>query len=134
VLSVTVRIQCAGAIVFDEYGRLLLVRRGREPNAGRWSLPGGRCEPGEPAADAAVRETREETGLQVTSGLLIGRVDLPGPDGAVYEVADFACTVTGGELRAGDDAADARFVPVDALSTLSLTPDLLITLRNWNVL
>jgi 8-oxo-dGTP diphosphatase len=134
VLSVTVRIQCAGAIVFDEYGRLLLVRRGREPNAGRWTLPGGRCGPGEAAPAAAVRETREETGLEVASGLLMGRIDLPGPGGVVYEVADFACTVTGGELRAGDDAADARFVPLDALSTLSLTPGLLDTLRDWDVL
>jgi 8-oxo-dGTP diphosphatase len=130
---VTVRIQCAGAIVFDGAGRLLLIKRGRPPNAGHWSLPGGRCEPGEPAAAAAVRETYEETGLEVVSGLLIGRIDLPGPGGVVYHVADYACTVTGGELRPGDDAAEARFVAITDLHTLPLTPGLLNTLRNWKV-
>jgi 8-oxo-dGTP diphosphatase len=131
---VTVRIRCAGAIVFDEHGRLLLVRRGREPDRGRWSLPGGRCEPGETGAAAAVREVREETGLEVASGQVIGRIDRPGPDGAVYRIEDFACTVTGGLLRAGDDADDARYVPVDELDRLPLTSDLLVTLRDWGVL
>src|SRR5579859_374033 len=54
---------CAGGIVHDGDGRLLVVRRGRPPSAGRWSVPGGRCRPGEPAADACVREVAEETGL-----------------------------------------------------------------------
>ncbi len=130
----TVRIRCAGAIVFDRDGRLLLVRRGREPDRGLWSLPGGRCEPGEPAADAAAREVREETGLEVASGLLIGRIDRPGPDGAVYAIEDFACTVTGGSLRAGDDADDARFVTVSELAGMPLTSGLLDTLRDWHVL
>jgi 8-oxo-dGTP diphosphatase len=130
---VTVRIRCAGAVVFDDAGRLLLIQRGHEPDLGRWTLPGGRCEPGETTAEAAVRETREETGLEVSSGLLIGQVELPGPDGVTYHVADHACTVTGGELQAGDDASDARFVPVDMLSTLPLSRGLLATLRNWKV-
>lgn len=130
----TVRIHCAGAIVFDDRGRLLLVRRGREPDRGRWSLPGGRCEPGETASAAAVREVYEETGLEVTSGLLIGRVDRPGPAGAVYRIEDFACTVTGGSLRPGDDADDVRYVAVADLAALPLTAGLLDTLRDWNVL
>jgi len=120
--------------VFDEHGRLLLVQRGREPNRGRWTLPGGRCEPGEPAAAAAVREVLEETGLQVVTTQLIGHVDLPGPGSAEYAVDDFACTVVGGRLRPGDDAADARFVPVAELPALPLTPGLLDTLRAWGVL
>lgn len=130
----TVRIQCAGAIVFDQAGGLLLIKRGRPPGAGYWSVPGGRCEPGESAAAAAVREAYEETGLIVTSGLLIGRIDLPGPGGVTYDVADYACTVTGGELRPGDDAVDARFVPLIDLPSLPLTPGLLDTLRNWKVI
>jgi 8-oxo-dGTP diphosphatase len=134
VQSVTVRIRCAGAIVLDEHGRLLLVRRGREPDRGRWSLPGGRCEPGETAAAAVAREVREETGLQVVSGQVIGRIDRPGPDGAVYRIEDFACTVTGGTLRAGDDADDVRYVPVAELDDLPLTSGLLITLRDWGVI
>ena len=52
----------------DDAGRLLLIRRGREPGRGQWSLPGGRCEAGEDAATAAVREAYEETGLIVTAG------------------------------------------------------------------
>jgi ADP-ribose pyrophosphatase YjhB (NUDIX family) len=119
--------------VFDG-GRLLLVRRGHEPGRGLWSLPGGRCEPGETAAAAAVREVREETGLEVASGLLIGRVERPGTGGSVYLIEDFACTVTGGSLRAGDDADDARYVAVADLDTLPLTAGLLDTLRNWKVI
>src|SRR2546430_16924216 len=71
----TARVPCAGAVVKDQAGRLLLVRRGREPGRGRWSLPGGRVEPGETAAEAAVREVREETGLDVVAGprIEIGR-------------------------------------------------------------
>jgi 8-oxo-dGTP diphosphatase len=131
---VTVRIRCAGAVVFDGAGRLLLVRRGREPDRGRWSLPGGRCEPGETGPEAVVREVREETGLEVASGLLIGHVERPGPGATVYLIEDFACTVTGGALRAGDDADDARFVPIAELDGLPLTSGLLDTLRDWSVI
>src|SRR5436190_190421 len=56
-----IRVECAGAVVRDDHGRLLLVRRGRPPSAGLWSLPGGRIEPGESAAAAAAREVWEET-------------------------------------------------------------------------
>lgn len=130
----TERIRCAGAVVFDEHGRLLLVQRGREPNRGRWTLPGGRCEPGEPAAAAAAREVLEETGLRVVATQLIGYIDLPAPGPAQYAVEDFACTLLGGRLEPGDDADDARFVPVAELPALPLTPGLLDTLRAWGVL
>ncbi len=130
----TVRIRCAGAVVFDGQGRLLLVRRGREPDAGRWTLPGGRCEAAEPGAAAAVREVREETGLEVVSVQLIGQIDRQGPGPSVYAIEDFRCALVGGELRAGDDAADARFVPVGELPALPLTSGLLDTLRDWKVL
>ena len=130
----TIRIPCAGAIVFDEHRRLLLVRRGREPDRGRWSLPGGRCRPGEPAAAAACREVLEETGLRVVPTHLAGRVDRPAPGAAVYAIEDYACTLVGGRLQPGDDAADARFVPVGELPELPLTRGLLDTLRDWGVL
>jgi 8-oxo-dGTP diphosphatase len=129
-----VRVACAGAIVLDGAGRLLLIRRGREPGRGLWSLPGGRCEPGEDAAAAAVRETYEETGLEVTAGRLVGRVERPGPGGITYLIDDLACTVTGGTLRAGDDADDARWIGAAELAALPVTEGLLEALTRWGVL
>ena len=58
------RIPCVGAIIKDPAGRLLLIKRGHAPQAGRWSLPGGRVEPGESDEQAVIREIREETGLR----------------------------------------------------------------------
>jgi 8-oxo-dGTP diphosphatase len=128
------RVPCAGAIVHDAAGRLLVVRRGREPGRGLWSLPGGRCEPGEDAAAAAVRETYEETGLVVTADRLVGRVERPGPGGVTYVIDDLACTVGGGTLRAGDDADDARWVDPAELAALPVTDGLLEALTGWQVL
>ena len=125
---------CAGAVVHDSAGRLLLVRRGREPGRGLWSLPGGRCEPGETAAAAAVREVREETGLAVRASAVIGRVERAGPGGVVYVIDDVACVPVGGELAAGDDADDARWVDAAELSLLPLTEGLLDALTGWDVL
>ncbi|HMA45799.1 MAG TPA: NUDIX domain-containing protein [Frankiaceae bacterium] len=126
------RVPCVGALVRDGAGRLLLVRRGNEPGRGLWSLPGGRVEPGESAEQALVREVREETGLLVTVGPLVGRVERPGPGGVVYDIADHACRTVGGTLRAGDDAAEVRWV--GGLAGLPLTEGLAETLDAWGVL
>lgn len=125
---------CAGAVVHDAAGRLLLIRRGQEPGRGLWSLPGGRCEPGETAAETAVREVREETGLDVLAGRLVGRVERAGLGSAVYLIDDVACTVVGGELAPGDDADDARWVDAAGLALLPLTEGLLDALTGWHVL
>src|SRR3954470_12515537 len=83
---------CVGAVVRGVAGRLLMIRRGREPSRGLWSLPGGRVEAGETAEEAVVREVREETGLEVRPVQPVGRVRIPaGP--VVYEVVDFACSL-----------------------------------------
>lgn len=127
------RVRCVGAVVRDG-DRLLLVRRGHPPGEGLWSLPGGRVEPGESDAQAVSREVLEETGLHVTVGALVGRVERPGSAGATYDIGDYSCTVTGGTLRAGDDAAAACWVPVVEVPSLPLTEQLLDTLHAWRVL
>ena len=132
-MSVSV-IPCVGAVVTDEQGRLLLIKRGHEPGAVLWSIPGGRIEPGETDAEALVREMFEETGLVVEVGPLIGRVQRPGLAGAVIDIADYAATVTGGTLRPGDDAADARWVNIADLAHLEITEGLIETLTDWGVL
>jgi mutator protein MutT len=127
-------IPCVGAIITDPAGRLLLIRRGHAPEAGRWSLPGGRVEPGETDQQAVVREVREETGLSVSCGALVGALQRPAPGGAVLQIRDYAATVTGGRLAAGDDAAAARWVSTAELSQLPLTSGLAEALAGWGVI
>lgn len=126
------RVDAVGAIITDA-GRLLLVKRGHEPEAGRWSLPGGRVEPGESDQEALVREVREETGLEVTPGPLAGTVERPWPGGRVLVIRDYAATVTGGDLTAGDDADDARWVSPRDIASLPLTTGLEEVLYEWGV-
>ena len=127
-------IPCVGAIVTDGQGRLLMIKRGHDPGAGLWSIPGGRIEPGETDAEALVREMIEETGLTVEVGRLIGRVQRPGLNGAVIDIRDYAATVIGGTLRPGDDAADARWVAAAELDSLDITEGLIEALTDWGVL
>ena len=128
------RIPCVGGIIRDEAGRLLLIQRGHDPEAGRWSLPGGRIEPGESDRQALVREMLEETGLTVEPGPLVGAAERPGPAGTVLDIRDYAATVTGGTLRAGDDAASTSWVPPADVPDWPLTTGLAETLRSWGVL
>lgn len=130
---------CAvGAIVLDK-GALLLVKRDREPARGLWSLPGGRVEAGETLREALVREVREETGIEIDVDGLIGVAEriVRDDDGAIafhYVILDYACTPRGTEVTAGDDASEARWVPVGELSDLSLTAGLLEFLADRGVL
>jgi 8-oxo-dGTP diphosphatase len=125
------RIPCVGAVIKDPDGRLLLIKRGNEPGAGLWSLPGGRVEPGETDEQAVTREVREETNLTVECGRLLGRAELPGPGETVIDVSDYVAVVTGGELAAGDDAADARWAAAADLECLPLTSGLAGYLAAW---
>jgi len=127
-------IACVGAVIEDELGRLLLIKRGHAPGAGLWSLPGGRIEPGETDAEALVREVREETGLTVEAGHLLGTVRRPARDGDVFDIRDYRATVTGGRLEPGDDAADTRWVDAVELESLPITEGLTETLTSWGVL
>lgn len=95
---------------------VLLIRRGRPPRIGEWSLPGGRIEPGERAVDAALRELQEETGIEAEIVGLVDVVDGLFPDAGVhYVLIDYVARWLSGEPVAGDDAADARFMsPAEA--------------------
>ena len=98
---------------------MLLIRRGTPPRQGEWSLPGGRIEPGERAVDAALRELREETGVEAEITGLIDVVDGLFPEaGRHYVLIDYAARWVSGEPAAGDDAIEARFVALDRVEEL----------------
>ncbi|WP_332676682.1 NUDIX hydrolase [Brevundimonas sp.] len=98
---------------------VLLIRRGTPPRQGEWSLPGGRIEPGERLVDAALRELREETGVEAEITGLIDVVDgVFAEAGRHYVLIDYAARWVSGEPVAGDDATDARFVPLDQVEAL----------------
>ncbi|HET6291127.1 MAG TPA: NUDIX domain-containing protein [Amycolatopsis sp.] len=126
-------VRCVGGIVHDDLGRILLIRRANDPGRGLWSVPGGRVKPGETDEVAVIREMREETGLDVTPGTYVGNARR-----GRYDIHDYACAVTGGTLRAGDDADDARWIDAGTLSELDkegrLAELLFVTLRDWGVL
>ncbi|MDW3205291.1 MAG: NUDIX hydrolase [Alphaproteobacteria bacterium] len=97
---------------------ILLVRRGKAPRKGQWSIPGGRQEWGETARQAAAREVREETGIEVEIVALIDVIDALNalPDGTLshhYTLIDFVARPIGGYLQAGDDADEARWVAAE---------------------
>lgn len=130
-------IPCAGALIYDDARRLLLVLRAREPAKDTWSLPGGRCEAGESSAATVVREVWEETGLDVVAVRLVGAVERdagPASPGRRYRIEDWECAVRGGHLAAGDDAADVCWADAATLGRLPLSPGLLDTLAAWHAL
>lgn len=100
-----------GAVVLDRAKRVLLIRRGRPPGFGSWTLPGGRVEPGEDPEAAIVRELREETGLKARIVRPLGVVPLT-REGFSYRIHEYLAAACDEDapLRAGDDAADARWV------------------------
>jgi 8-oxo-dGTP diphosphatase len=116
-----------GAVALRD-GELLLVRRGRGPAAGEWSLPGGRVRFGEDVREATVRETREETGIDVVVDRFLGWVERMGSDPEPYHfvILDFACVPidTRQSPVAGDDAAEARWVDLGDLDGLALVAGL----------
>jgi 8-oxo-dGTP diphosphatase len=119
-----------GAII-SQHNQVILVRRGKEPSKGDWSIPGGLVDVGETLRDAVIREALEETGLEVEPTELVEVVERIFRDdlGRVqyhYVLADFLCHVRKGNLFAGSDALDAKWFRPDELPDLNLAE---ITLR-----
>lgn len=131
-------IHCVGAIIFNTDDELLVIKRGQEPAVGRWTLPGGRIEPGESAEDAVAREVLEETGLVVTAIREVGSISLPAPGVGTYAIRDFLCELQSRSDRklpqAGDDADAAQFMSLPELRSVATTAGLLEILASWGVL
>ena len=116
-----------GAIIIEP-PCVLLVKRAHPPIQGQWSIPGGVLEVGELVREAAVREAREETGLIVEAGELLGVFDrvLRDAERRVqyhYVLIDFLCRLVGGELRAASDAEQVRWFTLGELPGLKLAED-----------
>jgi mutator protein MutT len=122
-----------GAIII-EGGRVVLVKRLHPPLQNQWSIPGGLLEVGETLRAAVVREAREETGLIVETGELLGVFDriLRNPEQRVqyhYVLIDFLCRRVAGDLAAASDAAEARWFTPEDLHALRLAEDTLQVIR-----
>ncbi len=112
-------VPCAGVVCLREAGdtvEVLLIRRGTPPRLGEWSIPGGRIEWGEAAEAAALRELKEETGIEARVLGLLDVLDglFPGADGTLerhYVLIDYAAVWVSGDAIGGDDAAEAAFWP-----------------------
>jgi len=105
---------------------VLLIKRGKAPRLGEWSIPGGHVEWGETTAQAAVREVMEETGITAEALALIDVIDAIGPGeppNGHYVLVDYLGRWVSGEPQAGCDAAEALFAPLSDLASFRL----------WNV-
>lgn len=127
----------AGVVFCGE--EVLLVKRGREPSKGLWSLPGGAVELGEGLAAACAREVLEETGVRVRVGPLAEVFERIARDGQGrveyhYVLLDYLCQAARQEPVAGDDAAEARWATMDQLAALALTPDTLAVIEKARAL
>ena len=124
-MSPTAPVVGVGGVVVHQ-GRVLLIRRGKQPLYGRWVVPGGTVELGEPLVEALVREMREETGLDVEPFELItvfDRIERDGDDVIYhYVIVDYLCRFRSGEAQAASDALEVAWAAPDELAAYDLPP------------
>ena len=120
-----------GAVVFNEKDEVLLIRRGKEPHYGRWMVPGGTLEWGETLEQAAVREVREETGIEIRIETFVEIIEAitPGENGFHFVIMDYAATAISGTPVAGSDALEAAWVPIRDFGARDLTDELLAVIE-----
>lgn len=127
---------CVGGVVLS-HGHMLVVKRAHDPQAGLWSLPGGRVEAGETLATALEREVHEETGLRVRCGDFVGFAEIITAH-RHNVVLDFTAELTGDPWScvpsAGSDAAEAQWISLDRLGELQLVDDLLSFLQDHHLI
>ncbi len=116
-------IVAVGAVVLNDTGQVLLIKRAKPPRAGEWSLPGGAIELGETIEAALIREVREETGLDIKVQRALMNVnsiikDTDGKTEYHYVLLDYLAKVSGGTLMAGDDALDAGFFDIETACSM----------------
>jgi 8-oxo-dGTP diphosphatase len=122
-----------GAVIIED-SRVVLVKRAHPPLQAEWSIPGGVLEVGELVREAAIREAREETGLTVEPGKLLGVYDRVLRDAKKrvqyhYLLIDFLCRRVAGNLAAASDAAEVRWFTREELPELKLAEDTLDVIR-----
>lgn len=113
-----------GAVIQDDHGRLLAVQRGHPPAEGRWTLPGGRVEPGETLEEAVAREVAEETSLTIAVGSLVGVTEFRN-DAVHYVILDYQAEITAGTPSPRSDVTDVRWMTRQELTEAGPTDGLL---------
>ena len=123
-----------GAVIIKD-DKIVLIKRGTEPSKGKWSIPGGHVELGENLKEAVIRETKEETCLDVDNPILIDvveNVDLDEQSKIKYHyvIVDYLVHVKGGNIEAASDAAELRWVPFSEVEAYNLTASFRLFFRN----
>jgi 8-oxo-dGTP diphosphatase len=120
-----------GVVVFNEAQDILLIKRGKQPHYGRWMVPGGTLEWGETIEQAAIREVREETGIEIVIEAFVEIIEAisPGEPGFHYVIIDYAGRAVSGSLAAASDALDAVWAAKSAFPQYDLTPELVAVIE-----
>ena len=127
-----------GVVVFKE-GRILLIKRGKEPNKGKWSIPGGGIELGETIYDAARRETREECSIEIEIERVLDTADniIRDGEGRIkyhYTIIDLISRYKGGEIKAQSDAEECGWFTTEEAAGLDMTPMLRAMLERQGII